>query len=362
MGISAQPARILIVDDEAANVDALCDTLRDQGYQTTGFTDSEAALGALRNNMYELLLSDLMMPAMSGIDLLRAAQQIDPNLIGIIMTGEGTIATAVEAMRSGAQDYILKPFKLSVILPVLARALTVRDLRIANVELELSVRERTAQLLAANQKEERTQAALNEKNILLAEIHHRVKNNLQIIDSLLDLEAARIQDSIALSVLRNSRSRVKSIALVHQVLYQSQDFARVDFKAFLDALMPIMIDSYALHPERTKLIINVADVSLPIAAAVPCALVITELISNALKYAFPNGAQGEISIDVSRAEHDQALLVVSDNGIGIADDVDLKGTATLGLQLIAILAEQLHGDISIQRAQPTRFELKFPLR
>lgn len=129
---------------------ALCDTLRDQSYETVGFIDPHAALDALATARFDLLLADLMMPAMDGISLLQAAQRIDPELVGIIMTGEGTITTAVAAMKGGALDYILKPFKLSVILPVLARALAVRDLRLANAALELSVRERTAELEAAN--------------------------------------------------------------------------------------------------------------------------------------------------------------------------------------------------------------------
>jgi hypothetical protein len=142
--------RILIVDDEEAQMKALSHTLGDHGYLTTGFTSSKAALAALREHNFDLLLSDMMMPEMDGITLLRAALETDPNLIGIIMTGEGTIATAVEAMKLGAFDYILKPFKVSVILPVLARGLMLRRLRAKNAELEARVRERTAELEAAN--------------------------------------------------------------------------------------------------------------------------------------------------------------------------------------------------------------------
>lgn len=149
MATPAEP-KILIVDDEAAQMRALCDTLRHQGYDTTGFTSARTALDTLRETRFDLLLCDLMMPEMDGIALLQAAQRLDGNLVGIIMTGEGTIASAVSAMKGGALDYILKPFKLSVILPVLARALAVRDLRVANAELEQSVRERTAELEAAN--------------------------------------------------------------------------------------------------------------------------------------------------------------------------------------------------------------------
>ena len=145
-------ARILIVDDEAAQMKALCDTLRDHNYETAGFVSGHTALAALRESRFDLLLADLMMPEMGGIALLQAALEIDPHLVGIIMTGEGTIATAVEAMKSGAFDYILKPFTLRVIVPVLSRALSVRRLRLENAELEERVRERTAELETANKE------------------------------------------------------------------------------------------------------------------------------------------------------------------------------------------------------------------
>jgi PAS domain S-box-containing protein len=136
---STPVARILIVDDEVTQMRALRDTLRDQGYETAGFTTGEDALRALEENQFDLLLTDLMMPGMDGVALLAAALKIDPHLVGIIMTGEGTIATAVQAMQAGALDYILKPFKVSAILPVLARAVTVRRLRLENLDLRDTV-------------------------------------------------------------------------------------------------------------------------------------------------------------------------------------------------------------------------------
>jgi two-component system sensor histidine kinase/response regulator len=149
-----EPApRILIVDDEASHMKALCDTLREGGgYETAGFTDAYAALAAMQETPFDLLLSDLMMPGMDGITLLREARKADPSLPGIIMTGQGTIATAVEAMKTGAFDYILKPFKLSLILPVLARALAMRKLQLENIALQEELRRRAAELEATNKE------------------------------------------------------------------------------------------------------------------------------------------------------------------------------------------------------------------
>jgi signal transduction histidine kinase len=148
---NAQP-RVIVVDDESAQLQALCEVLTGQGYATRGFGDPMQAISALQEDTADLLLADLMMPGMNGIELLRAALQIDPALAGIIMTGEGTISTAVEAMRSGAFDYVLKPLKLSTMLPVLERGLAMRRLRLQNAELERRLRERAAELEAANKE------------------------------------------------------------------------------------------------------------------------------------------------------------------------------------------------------------------
>jgi two-component system, sensor histidine kinase and response regulator len=145
-------ARLLVVDDEIILMRALCETLRDHGYETTGFTAAEAALDAMKQSKFDLLLTDLMMPGMDGISLLLAARETDPDLIGIMMTGAGTVTSAVDAMKAGAFDYVLKPFELSIVLPVLARALSMRQLRAENAALDKWLRERTAELEAANRE------------------------------------------------------------------------------------------------------------------------------------------------------------------------------------------------------------------
>jgi signal transduction histidine kinase len=146
------PIRILVVDDEAPQMRALCDTLRDHGYDTVGCPGGAAALAEIAPGRFDLLLTDLMMPEMDGIALLHAALAVDPDLVGILMTGAGTIASAVEAMKAGAFDYLLKPFKLRELLPVLARALLVRSLRVENAALQAGMRERTTQLEEANRE------------------------------------------------------------------------------------------------------------------------------------------------------------------------------------------------------------------
>src|SRR5579863_714362 len=144
------PARLLIVDDEAAVMTALCKTLEMENYATSGFTSAHEALKHLATEPFELLLTDLMMPEMNGIDLLRAAQAINQDLAGVVMTGHSTIDTAVQALQSGALDYVLKPFRLENLLPALTRALAVRNLQVENKQLQRRLLERTRELEASN--------------------------------------------------------------------------------------------------------------------------------------------------------------------------------------------------------------------
>lgn len=208
------------------------------------------------------------------------------------------------------------------------------------------------------QKEQKIEAALEEKNILLGEIHHRVKNNLQIIHSLLDLQSTRIEDGAVLEMLRDSQNRIRSMALIHQSLYQSNDFARVNFSNVLETLVPTLVESYGVDHDAIRFSINAAEVLIPLNLAIPCGLIVNELITNALKHAFPNKRSGEIIIELSKKD-DKVMLSVSDDGVGIPPEYDLQNKNTLGLQLVSLLADQLNAELSIERAQPTRFSLLF---
>jgi two-component sensor histidine kinase len=211
------------------------------------------------------------------------------------------------------------------------------------------------------QKEERIQAALKEKDLLLGEIHHRVKNNLQVIHSLLNLQSSLISDPTVKSMLMDSQNRIKSMALIHQTLYQSNDFARVDFSGFLDALVPTLVISYGVDAHRINVNINVQSVFLPINTAIPCGLLINELITNALKHAFPNGSSGQINVSLTHKHDHTIILEISDDGVGIPSALDINAVETLGLRLVALLSQQLDGNLSINRCNPTRFTLEFPI-
>jgi two-component sensor histidine kinase len=233
------------------------------------------------------------------------------------------------------------------------------DLDVSNATIKIEVNERKLANDLLEKSLNKIQIALVEKDLLLGEIHHRVKNNLQIVQSLLNLQAGQIADPVVKSMLMDSQNRIQSMAVIHRTLYQSHDFASVDFGRFLNALIPPLLSTYGVDERRIKLKIDAGSVFIPINSAIPCGLIVNELITNALKHAFPNSQQGEISITLKRLDDHQIILEISDNGVGIPSDLDMAHVDTLGLQLVRLLSRQLQGDLSINRANPTRFSLQW---
>ncbi len=207
--------------------------------------------------------------------------------------------------------------------------------------------------------EEEIKTSLKEKEVLLQEIHHRVKNNLQIISSLLNLQSRHIKDSESLEMFQESRSRIRSMALVHEKLYRSKSFADVDFKGYIQSLSRLLFQMYGTDPNAIKLEIDVGDVLLDINTAIPCGLLVNELISNSLKYSFPDGRKGNIHILLHPKKNNKFKLVVSDDGVGLPEDLDINKTESLGLQLVSMLTEQLQGSIKVDRNNGATFEITF---
>jgi PAS domain S-box-containing protein len=206
---------------------------------------------------------------------------------------------------------------------------------------------------------EQITASLHEKEVLLKEIHHRVKNNMQVITSLLNLQSRTINDKQALSVFQDSQNRVKSMALIHETLYQSKDLSRINFTEYLQKLVAHVSRSYRIRPEAVRININVDDVSLPIDTAVPCGLIINELASNSLKYAFPGDLKGEVNITFERADA-QYVLRVSDTGVGLPSHFDPEMGKSLGMKLVRMLTEQLGGELAHRNGVGATFEITFP--
>ena len=206
--------------------------------------------------------------------------------------------------------------------------------------------------------EAKIEGALREKEVLLKEIHHRVKNNMQIISSLLNLQAKRVTSREAADILRRSQSRVRSMALIHEALYQSEDLARIDFHRYIRNLADDLFTLYSVKRGAVKLGIDVDNICLDINTAIPCGLVINELVSNSLKHAFPNDREGEIRIGFRSGKDGGMILTVSDNGVGFPN-LDFRDTETVGLQLVTTLVAQLGSTIELDRNGKTTFRMRF---
>jgi PAS domain S-box-containing protein len=202
-------------------------------------------------------------------------------------------------------------------------------------------------------------AALAEKEVLLKEVHHRVKNNMQIISTLLDLQFEKIADEQSLNALRESKDRINAMALLHENLYQSSDLASIDFAQYIERQVNFLFNSYMTDPERINLNIDVGHLQLDIDRAIPCGLIVNELVSNALKHAFPGERSGAISIGISEDKEDRITLTVADTGVGMPPGLDFSKTETLGLQLVNMLARQLGGQVSMESASGTAFTVRF---
>ncbi|MHC1743801.1 MAG: sensor histidine kinase [Syntrophobacteraceae bacterium] len=204
--------------------------------------------------------------------------------------------------------------------------------------------------------------SLREKVALLKEVHHRVKNNLQIVDSLLSLQANRTSNLQVLDVLRDSRSRVRSMALLHETLYRSGNLARIDFSAYVDELCRRILHTFGRDADGVRLETGVEDVKLSLDQAMPCGLIINELVSNALKYGFPDGRSGRVLVELSLTHEEMLVLRVSNDGVSLPDDLDPENTPTLGLKLVFDLAGQLDGSLTIERPNGAgaAFTLVFP--
>ena len=207
------------------------------------------------------------------------------------------------------------------------------------------------------QTEKRIAAALREKEVLLREIYHRVKNNLQIISSLLGLQADTIADEAVRSLFEESQRRIQAMSLVHQRLYDSEDLASIDTSTYLQSLIGDLARMY--DPEGRIAFDIQAESDMNIDTAIPCGLMLTELVSNAFKYAFPETQPGQIRVTLRPEAENRWLLVVQDNGIGIPSDIDIGQTNSLGLTLVHDLASQLEGSVQVDRSQGTMFTIHF---
>jgi two-component sensor histidine kinase len=206
--------------------------------------------------------------------------------------------------------------------------------------------------------EEQMLESIREKEILLQEVHHRVKNNLQVISSILNLQSAYVKDQNSLDILRESQNRIKSMSFIHESLYQTRDFSQIEFSDYILSLSNNLIHSYSIQAGKIELETNFKKVFLSLDQAIPCGLIINELVSNALKYAYPHQESGVIRL-VIREEGGKVQISVGDSGVGLPAGLDVENSESLGLQLVYTLIDQLDASIQIDTKMGTEYLITF---
>lgn len=251
------------------------------------------------------------------------------------------------------------------------RSRTEEELKIIKSELEHRVNVRTSELTRLNQSlikevtdrkqyQEKLELSLEEKDVMMKEIHHRVKNNMQVISSLLKMQANYIDDASIVEVFNDSYHRVKSMSLIHEKLYRSDDLARIDFQDYVQSLTRLLYNTFTPSAE-IDYNFDLKDIHLDVNIAIPCGLIINELITNSLKYAFKNRQQGAISITMTHDLFKGYTLIIKDNGVGLPQDFDVNKTKSLGMRLVLLLSEdQLEGNVDINSENGTCFTITFP--
>jgi two-component sensor histidine kinase len=371
---------VLVVDDDHTTCKILSRLFKRRGYDIeTAYTGQETIEKA-QNRFYNVVLLDIKLPDMQGVELLAPLKELHPDMEIIMLTAHASLETAMSALNRGASLYITKPLNLEEVLPPVKEVLEKQRLAMENKrllqelkrelaerksaeeklkkyrdQLEEMVKERTTRLAETN---EELQREIAEKELLLKEIHSRVNNNMQLISNMLSIQKSQIKDESAQKVFIEGWSRIRFMALVHEKLYLSDDFTRIDFAEFARSLLHDLFATYNIDPDTIDLNVGIKDVYLDISLAIPCGLIINELVSNSLKYGFQEQQKGEITIEFE-AKNKNYQLTVGDNGIGFPKYLDFRNVESLGLQLVRLLCKKINATIELDRSKGTRFKIVF---
>ena len=349
---------ILVVDDQPSQLLSHETILRELGERLVTARSGREALQRLMDEDFAVILLDVNMPDMDGFEtasLIHQHPRFEKTPIVFVTGAQPTTLDRLKGYRAGAVDYVEVPVVPEILRSKVAVFVDLdrkrRDLQRLNDALQAEIAQR--------RNAEEAVRHSREKEVLLQEIHHRVKNNLQIITSLLRMQSRAVQDPAFSEALRECQNRVASMALIHDKLYRARDLARVSFGEYVRDLTNNILSSYALPARSVRVSLDIDDLSLSLDYAVPCGLILNELMSNCLKHAFPVGHSGTVYIGFHAEGEEELCLVVRDDGVGVPADVDLGRTSSLGWRLIRALVEQLGGVVQCQTAGGTSVEIRF---
>ncbi len=358
---SPKKIHVLVAEDDFLVCEEIIRELKKTGYEYIDLaTNGKKAVEMTALLHPDVVLMDIQMPKMDG---LKAAQKIQKNCPTpvVILTAHESLDLVAKASHMGVGAYITKPPKKveieRAVMIAMERHKDLMELKRQNEKLKKELSNRK---LAEN----KLKNLVMEKEVLLKEIHHRVKNNFMIISSLLNLQSNQIKNPKIKEILQESYNRVNSMALIHERLYQSPDLAKIDFKKYIENLINGLFHTYSLNSNQISLHMNIENISLDINKAIPCGLIVNELVSNSLKHGFPSSRKGNGRIEVSlRSLGKNIELIVNDNGIGFPAGFDYKGSTSLGLRLVKILTEgQLSGKLDVKNKEGTFVKIIIPLK
>ncbi|MGP8191001.1 MAG: histidine kinase dimerization/phosphoacceptor domain -containing protein [Methanobacterium sp.] len=370
--------KVLLIEDNNADIHLIRDMLnqtKNINFQIINCkTLNDGIIQLNNNNDFNVILLDLGLPDSKGIESFLKLYKHEKKVPIIILTGLKNEEIAIYAIQNGAQDYLIKgqsnDFMTRSIQYSIERKNTEEKLKNYQFHLEEMVENRTIQLENVIKKleleiidhiktEEQLKSAVQEKEILLQEVHHRVKNNMQIISSLLSLQAMHLDDEEMIDLLRDSQNRIRSMAMVHEKLYMSNDLSHINMSEYIKKLVLTIFDSYSIKKSQIMPILELDDIFMNIEMGIPCGIIINELVSNSLKYAFPEDNKGTVFVGL-KDRGDMYELTVSDDGVGIPENFNFDETPeTLGLMLVNSLISQLNGSITFNQDLETEFKINF---
>jgi len=336
--------KIIAVDDEITIVTELEELLQSMGYEAIGLASSgEEAIKIAKKLKPDLILMDIVMPGrLNGIDATEIITA-ELDIPVIFLTAHADEKLIQRARNSGASGYIMKPFREDEIKANIEIALRGKD-------LERIFRDSIDQL----------SSSLKEKEVFMKEVHHRIKNNMLVLVSLIELQERYIKDKQVLRILKDIKYRIRTMGLIHEKLYQSQNLAKINFTEYIHDLTTSLFHGYNINVNIIGLNIDAGDdILFDVKTAIPCGLILNELVSNSLKYAFPEGREGEVNVKLTKDDDDKVTLIVSNNGVDFPEDLDFRNTESLGLQLVNMLTQQLDGTIELNKSGGATFKITF---
>ncbi len=297
----------------------------------------------------DLVITDMMMPVMNGLEMVKEIKKIAPEAKFVVMSAYSEKDSFIESIHLGIDGYLMKPVEAKKLLSLIDEF---AGITLMKWELERKEKKR-------QEAEEYLKKSLEEKDVLLREVHHRVKNNMQIISSILSMQSRNIDDPKLKDILQESQNRIHSMALIHENLYNHKSLANIMFSAYVKSLCGNIARTYSNQQANVRFDYQMEDAYLPMDIAIPCGLIINELISNSFKYAFVNKTEGIISIHFTNVENDGFELIVSDNGIGIPPNINVLKTKSLGMKILHKLVQQIDGKIENDFSNGTKFTITF---